>query len=249
MSNSQINIDNNWRDISTIQVNIDGNWKLVNTVQANIGNSWKTVYTSSGVSPLLLQWEMESTSTEYPIGASFTLSNATLVSDTPIYDGKYLLSNATSDRCYIADTDIIDFAKGYVSFYVKPTTPGTTTYLLGIIDDASNKLVIQVSYNWNTVYRINITTTIGGTATTAYSPTNSFLDNTLYLVEMRYDLTAGWVKLWLNGDLQINRTGMDGTWSGDGTGILVLGNSSATGYVSAKGQYDHLIIGNEFYGL
>lgn len=43
-TNSQINIGDAWKQISSIRINIGDSWKTVSSMRVNIGDSWKTIF-------------------------------------------------------------------------------------------------------------------------------------------------------------------------------------------------------------
>lgn len=43
-TNMEINIGDDWKDISGLEINIGDTWKTVTKVQLNVGDTWKTIF-------------------------------------------------------------------------------------------------------------------------------------------------------------------------------------------------------------
>jgi hypothetical protein len=43
-TNMQLNIGDDWKEITKVQINIGDSWKNVTKAQVNIGDEWKTIF-------------------------------------------------------------------------------------------------------------------------------------------------------------------------------------------------------------
>ncbi len=192
---------------------------------------------------LLFYWDCETTAVNIPSGSTMSLSSgASLTTDHPAVGSKGLKISGGESGASLAVTanDICNFKKGMIGFWFYPDTPSVSKTLFSLMDDADNYIGLRT--NWDNELECRALIEIGAVATSAASGNSWLIDANQCWIEVRWDVDEGFFKSYVNGLLDLDLT-PSGTWSGDGDGVIYLGNSNYAG--TTDGYFDQWFISDD----
>ena len=182
VTNTQINIGDDWKTVDAMQINIGDAWKAVAGAQINIGDDWKTVFTGPFNGNATLTNGLEafygftSDATDDSGNYDGTVDGATHASTGGVPGGKYGF-DGTNDHISLGDWNPGDSNSRVafsISLWIKSTDTTGYWFTRWIALDNSRYVRFYVNTNLNLIIGNSGGTGVGSRVEKAFTPSGDW---------------------------------------------------------------------------